>query len=185
MSNNIILLDVDETVTLTISEVLERYNKRTGKVLKRDNVKSYYLHENEGFEKSVLSIFKESDLYENLVVDQEARECVPLLQAIGYEVAFLTAIMPEGYWARHQWLKKNFPTVPEKNYIFTNRKDLVKGEWILDDCWDHLEKNQSNKRVCIEKPWNKSFHEDGISKIKSFGEFYQMVLNYKIKGVVS
>lgn len=53
------------------------------------------------------------------------------------------------------WLKENFQDlIPERNVIFTYRKDLVSGTILIDDAPHNLS-NYPGKTAVFDRPWNK------------------------------
>ncbi len=68
--------------------------------------------------------------------------------AVKYDVFFLSTPMcniPESYMDKRKWLKEKFGSWVDKKLILTHRKDLNKGDFLIDD-WD---KNKSDTQNFI------------------------------------
>lgn len=69
-----------------------------------------------------------------------ARGFIEGLQAMGQEVVLVTSPWdsPTWQWERSEWVKEHLGLNPRKSLVSTTRKDLVVGDYLLDDRVDHL-----------------------------------------------
>jgi 5'(3')-deoxyribonucleotidase len=87
-------------------------------------------------EKKVDEIVEQNrDIFYNLPPYDDAIEAVTKLFEL-YDVYFLSTPMyniPESYSGKRVWLEKYFGDIAKKRLILTHRKDLVKGDFLVDD----------------------------------------------------
>jgi guanylate kinase len=173
MKKKTILIDVDGVLTETMDKTIKRYNNKYNKSIKVSDIKDYTLHKNKDIDKDIYNIFKEKEFFKNLKPNEEAVKIISKLFNEGHDIIFSTAVVREGYIDRHDWLKKHFPIVPDKNYMLGCRKDLLKGDIMLDDSPDNLLNSRCKHVVCMDRPWNK--HLKNIKRVSSFFEFYNWI----------
>lgn len=87
-------------------------------------------------EKKVDEIVKQNrDIFYNLPPYEGAIEAVNELSKL-YDIYFLSTPMyniPESYSGKRVWLEKHFGDLAKKRLILTHRKDLIKGDFLVDD----------------------------------------------------
>jgi len=84
-------------------------------------------------------ILKTPNFYENLPVITGAIEAVKEMMEL-YEVYFLSTPMwgdPRSYSAKRVWLETHFGEAAKKRLILTHRKDLIIGDYLVDDRLKH------------------------------------------------
>lgn len=67
-----------------------------------------------------------------------AQECVRILKADGHDVVVVSASHPDTVKWKYEWLARYFPNIPYKDIVFCSRKQLVKGDFLIDDAPHNL-----------------------------------------------
>lgn len=73
----------------------------------------------------------------------------------GHKVVFVTA----PWRGLDHWVEARYalldPYLGRRNYsvVFTHSKELVMGDWLLDDKWENIEPNLG-RGILFERPWN-------------------------------
>jgi 5'-nucleotidase len=101
----------------------------------------------------------------------------------GHTVLVATATDIETSLAKTQWLKMHYPWFTPKYLIITQRKQLIKGDILIDDGVHNLLQDKETgieplyKRVCFDRPWNRSFDCElhGIQRVRSFEEIDKVI----------
>lgn len=89
------------------------------------------------------------------------------------DVFFVTSVAPNCVEAREKRLREDFPDVPEENYIFTSRKDVVALDIVLDDGAHNIESSSASYPVLFRRPWNENL--SGLMAINSYSDFIHLV----------
>ncbi len=82
-----------------------------------------------------LVCYANPEIYHHLPPVPGAIEAVRKLSAI-YEVYFLSTAMwdlPESFTGKRMWVEKHFGDLGKKKLILTHRKDLMRGDFLVDD----------------------------------------------------
>ena len=178
MKKKIVILDVDDVVTPTISMVLKLYNAEHNTNIVESDIITFNFKKCPALEFNATKYFLDPKFFEILEPDIDAVEGVFALIESGCDVIFATAITRPGYNARHDWILKYFPFVPEANIIFGKRKDLLHGDWILDDKIENLLTSRCKNVVCMNRQWNNpTTHPEArdLKRVYNFKEFVGLV----------
>ena len=165
MDKKVLLLDVDEVICF--SSFLPLVNEFLDTNYQIDDCSNYYIDE-EFIPKDKMDEFNKfistRNLYENATILPGAIEVIKLLNEY-YDIYPLTScinpfdIQNSGilFLNKYKFLLKNLPFIDPRKYIFTESKDKVKGDIIIDDRLSNL---RSNIRLKILFP---SYHNKNIS----------------------
>lgn len=78
---------------------------------------------------------------------------------------------------RIESLKENFPEIKPENVIISNRKDVLFGDFMLDDAIHHIKSAVHVKHpVLLLKPWNIKEKEDVLS-VSDYRQFLKLFNN--------
>ncbi len=93
-----------------------------------------------------------------------------------YNVHLLTAQFPGNEKYTLQWIEQN--KVPYDSIIFAKEKNIIKGDFLLDDAIHNLESVAGNgtRVVCMNRPWNQAWRGERVYSLK---EFEQLILPKK------
>lgn len=74
------------------------------------------------------------------------------------EIVIVTASPRPAMGDKVRWVRRHLPFIPRENVVLTYRKDLVRGDFILDDAPRNLRHFQG-VRILMDYPYNRTFHE--------------------------
>ena len=167
-----VLLDCDGVLGDFASEVVTWANSVTGKAYSLEDFTSFDLLEPIG----LTHLQAELDWYlfsinhcGNMPVYPGAVEFVDAIRAAGHEIVVVTSpyeAVPNWCSERTKWLKRHFG-ISKHDVIFAKRKELVVGDFLVDDKTQNCEgfnaksegrhNNEGGFAVCIARPWNHDF----------------------------
>mgnify|MGYP002795022247 CR=1 FL=1 len=127
MNKKILYLDMDGVVA--------DFEKKIGEL--QPEIKDFKSFEdiNELSEKIDLVCYANPEIYHDLPPVPGAIEAVKKLYEI-YEVYFLSTAMwslPASFTGKRMWIEKHFGDLGKKKLILTHRKDLMRGDFLVDD----------------------------------------------------
>ncbi len=175
-----ILLDMDEVLAKTVYRWVELYNEEWGDDLEFHEVKSWAVHHWVKPEcgERVYEILDRPGFFCDVPVYENADLAVRNLVDAGHDVVIVTAT-PKSSWnafpEKREWLKRNFPFVPEKNLISAHRKDLIVGDILCDDGLHNLV-DFPGISVCMERPWNIGEPEKYDHVVRDLPGLYEFVM---------
>jgi 5'(3')-deoxyribonucleotidase len=194
MKQKIIWVDLDEVLAELLDYVLDYNNNKIGSYLiKRDEIKDYYIHKIKDLDISsqqAIDWFRKPMLEDiqkcNILPIVWAKEKLLELKWQWYKLVVLTARIEEIFWEYTKiWLNNHFPDIFDDiifaDHFHANHKeksDLCLEYWIdimIEDNIDYANwiSKVWVKTYLLEKPWNswqEDYHGD-IIKIKSWDEF--------------
>ena len=138
----ILLFDVDGTVVNTPELWLNWISSKTKNKFSRNNMK-YYESFEEQFSKintniDLYDFWRQSDLYDNLVPYKKAVFAYEDYKSRDNKIVFVSHsnIFPEHIRSKKAFLRKYFPD--HDGFISTDKKEMVRGDVLVDDCPHHL-----------------------------------------------
>lgn len=148
--NEIVFVDIDDTLGNTREAVASLYRAMTGKEpLDINTTKSKRYHKfcplwTDDFIENLFKSGKE--IYSILKPFDGAVEGIEYLTRKGYDVRIVTMNHPESIQYKYEWIKKYFPRLADRVYYVDWRienKDVFKGYSIIDDDIKNIKTNQS------------------------------------------
>lgn len=181
-----ILIDVDGVLAKTSEKVLALYNKEYAKAVSVEDLIFWEYEKCPNLDAKAGEMFFRKDFFKDIEVTDGAQEMVRSLLSMGHDLIIATAVFRNGYEDRHEWLSKWFPEIPESNYIFGARKDLLAGDVLLDDKVSNLIGGSTSIPVLLDQPWNqtRSYPEaKSIARVKSLSDFISFIESMtKVRG---
>lgn len=174
-----ILLDQDEVLAKWVDRIVEWYNEDRGTFYTAEDIKGYTVEEYLPYSKDFIrSCCRYPELYRDLEPVDGAIEGVKELQALGHDVLIVSAVPKCAGFAYHgklEWLRRNMPFFDLRNFIAAHRKDLVRGDVLLDDRPENLRAfKEMGCSVVFDRPWNRGM-EDHYKRVRSWAEFIDWV----------
>lgn len=138
-----ILVDVDDT--LCSNHFLPSFNRYMGLNLTEADFSSYMVEDDylktEEEKERYWRFHLQTNSYADVKIFDHAKEVLKKLMENGHEVFFVTAYVNHKLTAEFSrqmvdkflMLLKEFPFIPPQNFIFANRKDMIKGDLLMDD----------------------------------------------------
>ena len=100
-----------------------------------------------------------------------AREFVSTLSKKA-EVFIMTSVEHCCASARFAHVVENFPEILPGNILLGSRKDMIRGDFILDDGHHNLKNSQIACPVMFQRPWN--FSKTGVLSVDSYDAFLRL-----------
>ena len=160
----LILVDVDDTTLDLHGEwITNRYNRDYNDNLIRSSVKTwnvdYYVKPECG--KKIYDYLKQNNLYSNVKPIDYAVWGIQRLRDLGHRIVFVTAYFNEQKveCLHNNGLLKEYPYNDGRwntatDVIMANDKSLIKGDILIDDRYENVEKFGSG--IIFSQPWNES-----------------------------
>jgi 5'-nucleotidase len=130
-----IAIDQDQVVADILQEWLRRYNYDYNDTLTPEQIVEWNWDHIVKPEcgKKIYTYLDDPELFANLQLIDESQEAIYELSK-NYEIFFVTApFNPNNVVPKHEWLRRYFSFVPERNYVFTRNKSIVRANWLIDD----------------------------------------------------
>ncbi len=160
-----IVIDLDDV--LALDGYLNMMNSFVNGNYKYEDADGYYVEEVLDKEelKRYREFFKNNNVYDYATVAPYSKEVLMKLM-LEYEIYICSSyyseidsiIMPELIPKKCEFLKKNYPFISSKNYIFTNDKSMVEADIKIDDVISNL--NNSNIKLLYS-----AYHNRNVSNM--------------------
>jgi len=180
-SRGTVILDVDDVLTDTNGKVIITYNNEheDNKISRKDIVRFRYV-ECPNIKYKVTHYFERPGFFKDLEPAEGVVEGIKELVDNKYDIIFATATCIQGTRDRQEWIIKHFPFISERNICIISRKDIICGDWFLDDCTDNVVNNKCTNRIIKDAEWNtvKEYPEsEGFKRVNNFKKFVELVLS--------
>lgn len=148
-----ILLDLDDTITDFLDELVNRYNIKYGTNYTKEHCYKWEI--NEIFEHNILELIDEEDFFENVKPKPDAVKYIEKWITEGkYDIFIVTSCLrPENYIRKVEWLKANIPSFPLGRIIPITEKSAVWGDVLVDDRPKNLQEWRDNSigdiKLCL------------------------------------
>jgi 5'(3')-deoxyribonucleotidase/uncharacterized protein with PQ loop repeat len=151
-----IAIDMDGTIADSVKEHLRRYNAEFAEMISTDDLYGKHLEEIAPLDRreAVRRAVRDESFFDCLGVIEEAKQVVEELVR-EHEVFIVSAAMeiPESLAAKHRWLRRHFPFIPERNIVFCGNKGIVDADYLIDDESRHFV-NFSGKGILFSASHN-------------------------------
>ena len=154
-NDNIIFIDIDDTICDTRKAFGELYTEITGEPIAATNVRHYrdmcpkWTDENE-----IKIIFKNGgEVYRKAQPVQGAKEGISKLIQKGFKIKLVSLNFADSAWAKQKWIEKFFPELKDDVILLTSmntNKDIFKGHAIIDDDLKNIKTNGSRFPILLD-----------------------------------
>lgn len=177
-----IAIDMDETIADSLKEHIHRYNVQFSEGVTVEDLVGKHLQDFAPVDRYevVRRMLREQSFFDNLEVISDAQEVVRDL-AHEHEVFIVSAAMeiPESFAAKYRWLRKHFPFVSERNFVFCGDKRIIDADYLIDDEPRHFAEFRGNG-ILFSAPHNSK--EGGYERIASWQEIRRKFLGVRTGG---
>lgn len=153
-----IAIDMDWVIADLMTKWINVYNEQYDDNLKVTDIKDWdvTLFVKPECGSKMLDIPKIKNFYLDLEVVKDSIEVTKKLSE-RFDLYIATDAMstPSSMKAKYLWLQKNFPHIPDRNYIFCGDKSIVKTDFLIDDALHNLEKF-SGDGILFNASWNQN-----------------------------
>lgn len=117
----------------------------------------------------------QGDFFETIPVMPGSQVVVEALNA-RYEVFVASAAMdyPGSCLAKHRWLRRNFPFIPEQRIVFCGDKSILRADYLIDDHARHF-RQFAGQGILFASPHN--IHVTGYPRVSNWQEVESMFLS--------
>lgn len=138
-----VLVDMDGVLSETLSPWLAAWNAQYGSVtdvfLSRDDITEYEFDRfvPEKHRQRFFALLHDFEVFADALPELGAIAAMRKLLASGLDVVIVTTVLadcPSGEQQKRAWLRRWLPEFNQKNLIFTARKELVRGDVLIEDC---------------------------------------------------
>lgn len=130
-----ILVDMDDTLENLSDVWINELNQRHGLSVKPEditdwNIAQFFptLSRNKVYEP-----LHEESTWKRLEPLPGAQESIKRLSADGHDIIILTSAHPDTVKWKFEWISQYFPEISIGNIVFCSRKQLVRGDFLIDD----------------------------------------------------
>lgn len=184
-----IMIDMDDTILADC--YLEVVNEYLNTNYTYDDCKEYWIDNMVPQEKQkeyLNHFYNEIDVYEYGHVREN---CIKVIEELTkyYEVFICSAYVDHRaikncskiLLYKHKWLLENLPFIKPENYIFTNRKDIIPVDIIIDDKVENLKSGEI--KLLISAYHNEEIPENelenlGITRVDTWDDIAEILLKH-------
>lgn len=174
-----IIIDMDEVLAGYNAKVLRILEEETGHKVDKKDIEGGFLSQNLSADhlKFVSALPYRPGFFRDLEVLPHSQEVVNELNE-GYELFIVTASVkyPYSFKDKHEWLHEHFPFLDQENLVFSNKKNIIQTDYMIDD-------HPRNLETCTGKPLiftaYHNIHEDRFQRVNNWLE----VRNFFSKGL--
>ncbi|MFI2856873.1 5'-3'-deoxyribonucleotidase [Paenibacillus sp. JSM ZJ436] len=174
-----ISVDQDQVLAKTLEYWLDKYNNDYHDCLMPEQITEWNWHHltHPKCQEKIYEYLDDPDLFLNLAVMEGSQEVLKEL-SYTYDIYVISAVYnPLNILAKHTWLKKHFPFLDEKKFVFTRDKSIVRAEYMLDDKPGNLESFLGEGKLLFTAPHN--LNEDRFYRVNNWEEVRETLLDWK------
>lgn len=157
------------TIIFDVDDVLLQYSKKClNEISKKFYIKCNYEESLWGFKNLPNNaveylenyIYGNIDFMKDIPINSDIYNLINKLIEDNQDIVFATAVYSNCATYRSEHLQSLFPQIHPKNIIITGRKDLIKGDIIIDDCFNHIKRSICTHKIIFDQPWNRPKKEN-------------------------
>lgn len=135
-----ILIDMDDTITNFLEEVINEYNKTYGTNHSIKEVTEWVIPSS--FEYGLFSVLEKTDILTTITPKLDSIEYINEWIDEGYDVFIVSDCgnCADSYGKKLEWLKTYIPKFDLSHFIPCKEKYVISGDVLIDDNLDNLEK---------------------------------------------
>lgn len=135
-----IIIDMDEVMADTVTHLVTHYQAQTGVAIEWESLNGK--HPQEAFPEPAIirQLLHAPGFFRTLPVIADCQQVVQLLNH-HHEVFIVSAAMefPQSLLEKYEWLQEHFPFLTWHQIAFTGSKQLVSGDYMIDDHLKNLD----------------------------------------------
>lgn len=174
-----ILVDLDDTIEQLLKALVERANERFGRNASVDDVTDWSIVcAFPGITKQqILDFMRDADFWDTVEPVPGAAEALKHLMDEGHEVYIVTATEYEHVAEKMKGvLFRYFPFISWEQVIITCRKQMIRGDVLIDDGVHNLEGGEY-KKILVTAPYNRDYDAEanGMIRVNSWDEIVRII----------
>ena len=169
MTNELsVLLDMDDVLCDLTGPWMDLLNKRHGTTIKKEDLTVWHIGRALPIKfpsltsSEIYAPLDEPGLFRNLPMMPGAKQTLETMKNRGWKIAIVTSLPVEKHHPgqvvqeKIEWIGEHLSgVVEERDVIITHRKDLVRGDILVDDAPHNLE-TFPGKTIAFDRPWNRN-----------------------------
>ena len=183
-------IDLDNIVVNTTETVLNYLAERGAPKLTLEDIKDYWLEKSFPPEYSLLvkEAFESKYMWKQVRLIDGAYLYIKKLYEDGHEIWFVTSSLPENLDKKIKHLTRNLDFFPEgyiwRHTINIHKKQMLKLDFLIDDCYDNLIGPRDYWSICYKYPWNyedcdkdnrMNMDFEGVIYVNNWEEIYRLI----------
>ena len=174
-----ILVDMDDTIELLLEALVERANERFHRNATVDDVTDWSIVcAFPGIAKrQILDFMREPDFWDGVKPMPGAAEGLKHFMDEGHRVYIVTATESEHVAVKmEKVLFRYFPFLTWDQVIITSRKQMIRGDVLIDDGIHNLEGGEYRK-ILFTAPYNRDYDAEanGMIRVHSWAEIVEII----------
>lgn len=178
-----ILIDMDDTIENLLAAWVSYLNGRYGTTVQTEDIKHWDMAK--AFpnltKQQVMSPISEDDFWSHVRPIDGAPETLKKLMNDGHEIFIVTASFYKTIPSKmDSVLFRYFPFLSWDNVIVTSRKQMIKGDVLIDDGVHNLVDGEYAK-ILMDAPHNRDYpaEKNGMFRVKNWNEAYAIISRIK------
>lgn len=176
-----ILIDMDDTMVDLMSVWTERLNKQYGLSIKCSDICVWDLMQifTSLTKEQIYAPLHDENLWDELKPIADSAKYIKKLIDDGHEVYVVTSAHYKTFKPKvEKVILKYFPFISWRNVIVTNKKQIIKGDILIDDAVHNLTGGEYRKFL-VNAPHNQSFdaEKNDMIRVSSWKEIYELIVN--------
>lgn len=173
-----ILVDVDNVLEDLVAAWVEALNKKYDRNVSPNDIIEWDITKffPDLSRNQIFSPLHTKELWESLTPIPGAEEYLEKLVHDGHKVILLTSAHPDTVSYKYKFINKYFPYISFNDIIFASRKQMVKGDILIDDAPHNLIGGDYIK-ILMTAPHNTSFsaYNHNIMRVNTWEEIYELI----------
>lgn len=173
-------VDIDNTLCNSSECVLNYVNERTGTNLHIEDITEYYMENFLSYEHKPLisQAFHDKEMWRNVTLLPNAKECIENLQQLGHDIYFVTATTFANINKKSSFLRKHFPQIDIDNRLINIRnKQMLRLDIMIDDYLENLLYDRTYYSIVFDYPWNQTKESIPMfTRVKDWNEVVQKII---------
>lgn len=152
----IVVSDVDDTVASLVETWIKLYNVDFKDNIKKSDIVAWDIGsfiKNPNNRQYLYEYIEDPTIYDKIKPIKDSLWGINKLKNMGYRVVFATASTIGASGRKYRWLKDYGFIDSKSDYIECYDKNLVRGDYIIDDRFDNVI-NFQGKGILYSQPWN-------------------------------
>ena len=159
---------MDDTIEALLDAWLKKLNKKYGRNVSREEIVSWDTSSAfPGLTKSdVYGVLLENDFWKEVEPIPGAADALRYFKSKGHEVYIVTATHYRSLFGKMEYLLfRYFPFITWDDVIITSRKQMIKGDVLIDDGVHNLI-GGDYKKILVDAPYNRDFDAEANGMIR-------------------
>ena len=130
--------------------------------------------------KDIYEPFSNEDFWKLLCPKEDSQKYIRILQYNGHEIYVVTSTHYDFIAMKMKYIiKKYFPFIPYDHVIIAHKKQMIKGDVLIDDYIPNLIGGEY-KKILFDAPYNRDISDEmldvyGITRVRSWDEAYREI----------